>query len=296
MQPPRDLSRHPLFQVMFALQNIALADAARPGAGDRAAGRQPRPAVGQLRFDAGVVRAGRGVPGQLELQYRSVPAGDHRPPGRAVPGPGRGRRARAGSQRSATLPLGGRGRVAADGRPVERHGPRRTTGRGWCTSCSRAQAERQPEAPAVVRRAAALDLWRVERSGEPTGPSLAASRASDPKCAVGICLERSPELLLAVLGVLKAGGAYVPLDPAYTPDAAERSQYVLQDAEVSLVLTTAALSAGLDAGPAPTLVLDGEEAAAAAAPRAATTWTGRPRRRTWPTSCTRRARPAAPRA
>ena len=62
---------------------------------------------------------------------------------------------------------------------------------------------------------------------------------------VGICLDRSPQLLMAVLGVLKAGGAYVPLDPAYTRDAAERMKYVLQDARVSLVLTDSALAPSL---------------------------------------------------
>ncbi len=74
---------------------------------------------------------------------------------------------------------------------------------------------------------------------------------------MGICLERSPELVLAVLGVLKAGGAYVPLDPAHTRDAAERMQYVLQDAQVSLVVTDSALGGQLDQGPRRTLLLDG---------------------------------------
>ena len=81
-----------------------------------------------------------------------------------------------------------------------------------------------------------------------------------PEVRVGICLERSPELVLAVLGVLKAGGAYVPLDVAYTQDAAERTRFVLEDAQVSLVLTQSALSASLDRVRAPRLVLDGAAA------------------------------------
>ncbi len=52
---------------------------------------------------------------------------------------------------------------------------------------------------------------------------------------VGICLERSTELLIALLGVLKAGGAYVPLDPAFP---AERLQFMLADAQVALLLTS----------------------------------------------------------
>ena len=51
-------------------------------------------------------------------------------------------------------------------------------------------------------------------------------------------MERSPELLVALLGVLKAGGAYVPLDPAYPQ---ERLAYMLKDSGASLVLSQSAL-------------------------------------------------------
>ncbi|MDB9374690.1 non-ribosomal peptide synthetase [Nodularia sphaerocarpa] len=54
-----------------------------------------------------------------------------------------------------------------------------------------------------------------------------------PEIPVGICLERSPEMIISMLGVLKAGGFYVPLDPAY-PD--ERLQYILDDAKVEILL------------------------------------------------------------
>lgn len=59
-------------------------------------------------------------------------------------------------------------------------------------------------------------------------------RGVGPEVRVGICMERSPELLVALLGVLKAGGAYVPLDPAYP---AERLAYMIQDSGTELVLT-----------------------------------------------------------
>ncbi|UUU22854.1 non-ribosomal peptide synthase/polyketide synthase [Streptomyces sp. DSM 40750] len=55
-----------------------------------------------------------------------------------------------------------------------------------------------------------------------------------PDVVVGICLERSPELVLSVLAVLKAGGAYLPLDPEAP---AERLGFMLEDAAVRLVLT-----------------------------------------------------------
>jgi amino acid adenylation domain-containing protein/thioester reductase-like protein len=59
-----------------------------------------------------------------------------------------------------------------------------------------------------------------------------------PEALVGICLERSLELVVGVLGVLKAGGAYLPLDPAYPQ---ERLAYMLEDAQVSFILTQAEL-------------------------------------------------------
>lgn len=55
---------------------------------------------------------------------------------------------------------------------------------------------------------------------------------------VGVCMERSPEMVLAILAVLKAGGAYVPLDLSY-PE--ERLAYMVEDAEIEILLTEARL-------------------------------------------------------
>ncbi|MEL7038648.1 MAG: amino acid adenylation domain-containing protein [Cyanobacteria bacterium J06592_8] len=60
-----------------------------------------------------------------------------------------------------------------------------------------------------------------------------------PENLVGICIPRSPELLVAILAVLKAGGAYLPLDSNSPP---ERLGYMLSDAQVSVVLTTEKLN------------------------------------------------------
>lgn len=51
---------------------------------------------------------------------------------------------------------------------------------------------------------------------------------------VGLCVERSLEMIVGILGILKAGGAYVPLDPTY-PE--QRLQYILEDANIQLVVT-----------------------------------------------------------
>jgi len=65
-----------------------------------------------------------------------------------------------------------------------------------------------------------------------------------PEIPVGICVERSPEMVMAMLAVLKAGGAYLPLDPTYPP---EHLSFVLMDAGVAVLLTQARLSEKLKA-------------------------------------------------
>ncbi|WP_395375878.1 non-ribosomal peptide synthase/polyketide synthase [Marinicella sp. W31] len=61
-----------------------------------------------------------------------------------------------------------------------------------------------------------------------------------PDTLVGLCIERSVEMIIAVLGILKAGGAYVPLDPTY-PEA--RLAYQIEDADLNIIITQASLQA-----------------------------------------------------
>ena len=84
-----------------------------------------------------------------------------------------------------------------------------------------------------------------------------------PEVLVGLCLERSPLMIVAVLGVLKAGGAYVPLDPHYP---AERLSFMLADASPELVLTQSAVLEHLPLQAARTLSLDTEAEALARQP------------------------------
>jgi amino acid adenylation domain-containing protein len=60
------------------------------------------------------------------------------------------------------------------------------------------------------------------------------SQGVEPDQRVGVCMERSPEMVIAMLGILQAGGAYVPLDPGYPED---RLAYMLRDSQASIVLT-----------------------------------------------------------
>jgi amino acid adenylation domain-containing protein len=70
---------------------------------------------------------------------------------------------------------------------------------------------------------------------------------------IAVCVERSVELVVGMLGILKAGASYLPLDPAYPTD---RLQYMLQDAEPKVVLTSSETEADVPAGDIPFLRLD----------------------------------------
>jgi amino acid adenylation domain-containing protein len=72
---------------------------------------------------------------------------------------------------------------------------------------------------------------------------------------VGLYLERSPEMLVAILGVLKAGAAYVPLDPAYPKD---RIAFIVEDSQLQLLLTQQRLVEQLPAHSAPVVRLDAD--------------------------------------
>ena len=96
-----------------------------------------------------------------------------------------------------------------------------------------AQVERTPDAVAVVYGEAQLSYRELNEQANQLGHYLRGSGVR-PEERVGICLDKSLELMVAVLGVLKAGGAYVPLDPNYP---AERLAYMLEDSQVALVLT-----------------------------------------------------------
>ncbi|HEX7314137.1 MAG TPA: amino acid adenylation domain-containing protein [Pyrinomonadaceae bacterium] len=96
-----------------------------------------------------------------------------------------------------------------------------------------AQAARTPSAPAVVRDEQALTYAELEARSNQLAHHLVALGVK-PEARVGVCLGRSPELIVALLGILKAGAAYLPLDPEYP---AERLSFLLEDAGVSVVIT-----------------------------------------------------------
>ncbi|MBV9775234.1 MAG: amino acid adenylation domain-containing protein, partial [Gemmatimonadetes bacterium] len=114
------------------------------------------------------------------------------------------------------------------------------------------QAARTPEAPALVFHGETTTYAELERRASRLANHL-RGRGVGPETRVGVCLERTPELVVALLAVHRAGGAYVPLDPAYP---AARLRSMIEDAEARLVLTTGPLAGKLPAGLAEPVLLD----------------------------------------
>jgi amino acid adenylation domain-containing protein len=98
-----------------------------------------------------------------------------------------------------------------------------------------AQAARTPDAVAVSCGAAQLTYGELNRRANQLARYLRGLRV-EPEAVVGICIEHSPQSLIAILGVLKAGAAYLPIDPAYP---IERRQFMLEDAGAQILLTAA---------------------------------------------------------
>ncbi|HET7287550.1 MAG TPA: AMP-binding protein, partial [Pyrinomonadaceae bacterium] len=103
------------------------------------------------------------------------------------------------------------------------------------------QVERTPEATAVVYEDQTVTYEELNRRANRLAHYL-RRRGVGPEQVVGLLLERSVEMVVAILGVLKAGGAYLPMDPAYP---AERLQYMLDDSGAELLLTQQELVAPL---------------------------------------------------
>lgn len=117
-----------------------------------------------------------------------------------------------------------------------------------------AQAARTPAAIAVTGTGHQLSYTQLETSSNQLAHYL-RTLGVRPGVLVGLLLERTPTMLVALLGILKAGGAYVPLDPAFPT---ERLAMMLADSQAPLLLTQADLAATLAPGPARQLLLDSD--------------------------------------
>src|SRR5262249_3845939 len=129
-----------------------------------------------------------------------------------------------------------------------------------------AQVARSPQATAVVFEHTSLTYGELDARASQLAHHLRGLGVG-PEVVVGLCLERSLEMLVALVGILKAGGAYLPLDPAYP---SERLAFMLGDAGARLLITRSTLLSQMPASHAvPVLCLDADAAAIAAQPTTA---------------------------
>ncbi|HKV11335.1 MAG TPA: amino acid adenylation domain-containing protein, partial [Thermoanaerobaculia bacterium] len=117
------------------------------------------------------------------------------------------------------------------------------------------RAAEAPEAPALVFEGAALSYGELDRRAERLARRLRRLGVG-PESRVGLCLERSFELVIAILGILKAGGAYVPLDPSHPR---ERRAWALTDSGAALLVSRSELITDLPDHAARTVLLDAPE-------------------------------------
>ncbi|HSO00824.1 MAG TPA: amino acid adenylation domain-containing protein, partial [Candidatus Nanopelagicales bacterium] len=255
---PRDPSRPPLFQAMFVLQNAPLS---APRFGDLTLRRVPIE-TGTAKFD--LTLALEDVDGALEgtLEYSTDLFDD-------------ATIARMGERFEALLravEAAPNTRVSAI--PILGEDELRQLLSAWnetsvplprqqCVhELFEAQAATTPEALAVIAGEERLTYAALDARANQLAHYLGALGVG-PEVTVGLCLERSTQLLVAVLGVLKAGGAYVPVDPSYP---AERLGMMIDDARMPVILTEQRLTGELPATRAHLLCLDTEGARLAGQP------------------------------
>ena len=246
LNPARSLSRHPLFQVMLAFEAAdgAGAELSLPGLTV-----QPHAvAAATSKFDLSVAlteqRTASGEPAGLTgvLEY----AADLFDRGTVEAIGQRLIRLLTAAVADATRPLGSlaildEAERCDHPRGLQRHGAgacgARTGPATTCPSLFAAQALRTPDAVAVVFEDRCLTYAALDAHANRLANHLRGLGVG-PETVVGLCVERSPEMVVGLLGILKAGAAYLPLDPNYPR---ERLAFMLTDAGAPVLVTQQAL-------------------------------------------------------
>jgi amino acid adenylation domain-containing protein len=273
VKPERSRAHSPIFQAMFALQNAPM------GGGSELPGLTMRPLAGSetaAKYDLtlALTEGSGGIGGTLEYNVDLFDAPtmvrmlDH---WRALLA---GVVADSGSRLSALSLLG-----AVERQQLLREWSDAAPVAGGATPVHElfaAQAARRPDAVALVCGHQALTYGELARRSSRMARRL-ADLGVGPGMLVGLCAERSPELVLGVLAILAAGGAYLPLDPSYPM---ERLAYTLADAGAPILLAEESLHERLPAGAARVVGLHalagGEEVAGEVPPPAARAVPGDP--------------------
>jgi len=118
------------------------------------------------------------------------------------------------------------------------------------------QAGVTPEAVALVANNQVLNYRELNRRANQLAHYL-QTLGVGPNVLVGLCMERSVDMVVGLLGILKAGGAYVPLDPGYPP---ERLTFMLEDAQAPVLVTQQSLATCLPTGQTRVVCLDADPA------------------------------------
>ncbi len=114
------------------------------------------------------------------------------------------------------------------------------------------QVAQTPEALALTDATQSLTYDQLNRRANRLAQALAASGVV-PGDLVALCLDRSCEMIVAMMGIFKSGAAYVPVDPAYPQ---ERIEYILSDSNAKMVVTSKALKGLAALSSAPSVVLE----------------------------------------
>ncbi|MFL5542253.1 MAG: amino acid adenylation domain-containing protein, partial [Longimicrobiaceae bacterium] len=257
LQPERSLSHSPLFQVMFTLENARGRGSALPGLEVSGVGAE----LASARFDLVLELAATAQGLQGALNYGT----DLFVAGTTLRMVGHLERVLEQVAADADVRLSRLELLGEAERALVLEEWSRTAAGVPADLCIHqlfeTQADRTPGAVAVVFEGAELTYAELDARANRLAHYLRALGVG-PEVRVGVCLERSLELLVSVLGVLKAGGAYVPLDPGYP---AERLAYMLADAGIPVLLTQEGLRSALPPQPGGRVVsVDGEWAEIAA--------------------------------
>ncbi|MGX1026982.1 amino acid adenylation domain-containing protein [Streptomyces sp. SAI-097] len=122
------------------------------------------------------------------------------------------------------------------------------------------QAARTPDRVAVSGADRTLTYRELDDESDAVAARLRAGGAG-PGRLIGLCVDRSADLVVGLLGILKAGAAYVPVDPAYPAD---RVAFLLDDSQVSAVVSVSRVAERLTDGAVPVVWLDRDTEAPAA--------------------------------
>jgi amino acid adenylation domain-containing protein len=249
LQPPRDLSRSPLFQTMLILQNAPAEALTLQGLGFTLVpvesgtaklellltlGETEGEIAGSLEYNADLFDRATG--GRLVRHFENLLSG-------AVEGP---------DARLSELPL-------------LSSGEREQLVRRWSNTAVpipaalvhelfEEQADLTPRATAVLAGSGRLTFAELDARANRLAHHLRGLGVG-PEVLVGLAVERSASMVVALLGILKAGGAYLPLDPSYPR---ERLAYMLEDSGARVVVTERDLLGSLPACAATTVLLDGD--------------------------------------